>query len=349
MNDLLLKAIRGDEVDRPPVWFMRQAGRFLSSYRAIREKFRSIMEMIEDEEIIVKVTKLPVDELGVDAAILFSDIMLPLRYMGINFDIEPGIGPVIKDFVVFPGCQDEIGRLDISGLDFLRRAINTLIRELSVPLIGFAGAPFTIASYIVEGKPSKDFVKVKTFMNTYPQDWKALMEKLSNGIMDYLGIQIDAGIKVIQIFDSWIHSLSYEDYEEYVFPYVLSLINRLRKKYDELYIIYFGTGIGNFLELVRNLPVDVVGLDWRVDIKRAYDILNADAIKTIGVQGNLDPATLLCPWEIVSSRAYRILEKMAGITTFIFNLGHGVMPATNEKIVKQLVDFIKQASSFIHG
>jgi len=349
VNDLLLKAIRGDEVKRPPVWFMRQAGRFMASYRKIRDKFHSITEMIENEEIIVKVTKLPVDEIDVDAAILFSDIMLPLRYMGINFEIQPGIGPVIKDFVVFPGCQDEISRLNTEGLIFLKNAIRTLINELSVPLIGFAGAPFTIASYIVEGRPSREFIKVKTFMNTYPEDWKALMEKLVSGITDYISLQIEAGIKTIQIFDSWIHSLPYEDYEEYVYPHILSLVNNLRRKYEDLYIIYFGTGIGNFLELVRNLPVDIVGLDWRVDIKKAYDILNADAIKSIGVQGNLDPTTLLCPWEIVSSRAYRILEKMTGISNFIFNLGHGVMPATNENIVKQLVEFIKQASSFLKG
>lgn len=333
-NDTFLKACRREPTPYTPVWYMRQAGRYQPEYRAIREKY-SFFEMNEIPEVCAEVTRLPVERLGVDAAILFADIMTPLRPIGIDVNIVSSIGPVIENPI---RTTKDVNRLrDLEPeihVPYIMEAVRILTGQLSVPLIGFAGAPFTIASYLIEGGPSKNYHKTKAFMYCEPDAWHALMEKLKQVTVAYLTAQIKAGASAVQIFDSWIGALSVQDYRMYIAPVMQQIFGELKAL--NVPLIYFGIGAGHLLEEWNKLPVDVIGLDWRTSISEARKRGIQKAL-----QGNLDPALLLAPWETLKERTQSILDEGTQTPGFIFNLGHGIFPEVN-------VDTVKKLTSFIH-
>ena len=312
---------------------MRQAGRSLPEYRALREK-HSILEMCSTPELAAKATMQPVERLGVDAAILFSDIVVPLRAMGIALDIKAGVGPVIDDPVRSVADVDRITPLEPElGVGYVLDAIRILVRELDVPLIGFGGAPFTLASYLIEGGPSKDFARTKALMLGEPETWNKLMDRLSESILAYLRAQIDAGARAIQLFDSWAGALAPAEYLTYVAPAVERIFAGLEG--HAVPRIHFGVGTGELLHLMGAVGADVVGVDWRVPLSKARERIG----KGFAVQGNLDPAICLAPWPIVEEHALEVLRQGGGLG-HIFNLGHGVLPATDPDILARLVDLV---------
>jgi uroporphyrinogen decarboxylase len=324
-----------------PVWFMRQAGRFLPEYRKIREK-HDIISICKNPELCAKVTTLPVEILGVDAAIMFADIMLPIEGMGVRFKIEDGIGPIIKQPISDARSASSLEALDpASDVPFILEAIGLAKKMLDakVPLIGFCGAPFTIASYLIEGRPTRDFIKVKTLMYRDPKTWHALMGKLSDSMAAYLLAQVKAGVELIQLFDSWVGCLSPQDYHNYVLPYS----QRIFKKLEDTGVprIHFGTNTANLLEEMKTAGGDVFGVDWRIPIDIAWERLGYD----VGIQGNLDPATLLGDMKLVQSAATDILRRVGGRRGHVFNLGHGMPPEASTENVAELVKFVHDATS----
>ncbi|USG64152.1 uroporphyrinogen decarboxylase [Brevibacillus ruminantium] len=332
-NDTFLKACRKEPTDHVPVWYMRQAGRYQPEYRAIRAK-HTFFEMNYIPEVCAEVTRLPVEQLGVDAAILFADIMTPLKPIGVDVNIESGIGPVIANPVQSMDDVNRLGDLDPDAhVPYIMEAIKILRQQLSVPLIGFAGAPFTLASYIIEGGPSKHYHKTKAFMYTQPEAWNKLMEKLGTLTITYLKAQIAAGAQAVQVFDSWVGALNDEDYRTYITPVMERILLALRD--TDVPTIYFGVGCGHLLEEWNKLPVDVVGLDWRTSITSARE---QGVTKTL--QGNLDPTLLLAPWEKLESKAKEILDEGTKQPGFIFNLGHGVFPDAKVETLQKLTSYI---------
>ena len=330
-NDLFLRACKGEATERVPVWFMRQAGRSLPEYRAVRER-HSILEVCRTPELAVEVTLQPVRRLGVDAAILFSDIVVPLQAMGVELDIAPGVGPVIESPVRSAGDVDRLRPLEPEdGLPFVLEAVRSLVEQLDVPLIGFAGAPFTLACYLVEGGPSKDHARTKALMTSEPATWHELMDRLAEAILAYLRAQVEAGASAIQLFDSWAGSLAPRDYAAYVAPAVTRILGGLAE--PGVPRIHFGVGTGELLELMTGAGADVMGIDWRVPLDRARARLGDDVV----LQGNLDPALCLAPFEVVRERAHEILEETGG-RRHVFNLGHGVLPATDPDTLARLVE-----------
>jgi len=324
-----------------PVWFMRQAGRFLPEYRKIREK-HDIISICKNPELCAKVTTLPVEILGVDAAIMFADIMLPIEGMGVRFKIEDGIGPIIKQPISDTRSASSLETLDPeSDVPFILEAIGLAKKMLDakVPLIGFCGAPFTLASYLIEGRPTRDFIKVKTLMYRDPKTWHALMEKLSDSMAAYLLAQVKAGVELVQLFDSWVGCLSPQDYHNYVLPYSQRIFKRLED--TGVPRIHFGTGTANLLEEMKIAGGDVFGIDWRIPIDIAWERLGYD----VAIQGNLDPATLLGTMELVKSASADILRRVAGREGHIFNLGHGMPPEASTENVAELVNFVHDATS----
>ncbi len=324
-----------------PVWFMRQAGRFLPEYRKIREK-HDIISICKNPELCAKVTTLPVEILGVDAAIMFADIMLPVEGMGIRFKIEDGVGPIIKQPISDVRSASSLEALDPeSDVPFILEAIGLAKKMLDakVPLIGFCGAPFTIASYLIEGRPTRDFIKVKTLMYRDPKTWHVLMEKLSDSMAAYLLAQVKAGVELVQLFDSWVGCLSPQDYHNYVLPYS----QRIFKKLEDTGVprIHFGTGTANLLEEMKTAGGDVFGVDWRIPIDIAWERLGYD----VGIQGNLDPATLLGDMKLVKSAATDILRRVGGRRGHVFNLGHGMSPEASTENVAELVKFVHDATT----
>jgi uroporphyrinogen decarboxylase len=320
MNTRFLDACWGKPVDRTPVWLMRQAGRYLPDYMRVRSKV-SFLELCKSAELAAEVTIQPVDILGVDAAILFSDILTPVEPMGLKLDFVPG--PVFEHPVRTMADVEVLRIPDMEkDVPYVLDTIKILRRELAskVPLIGFGGAPFTLACYMVEGKGSKDFAKIKKMMYSAPEVYAALMEKVTMMDMEYLNAQIKAGAQAIQIFDTWGGILSPADYEKYVLPYTTKLINGLNRINTP--IIHFVKGAGTILDVVQKAGGDVMGLDWHVDLGKARDILGPK----IGVQGNLDPTILYAPKEIIEKEVKRILDENAGRPGHIFNLGHGILP-----------------------
>ncbi len=299
MNDVFLRACRKEDTPYVPVWYMRQAGRYQPEYREIRRKY-SFFEMSENPEVCAKVTSLPVEQLGVDAAILFADIMTPLKHIGVEVAIQPGTGPVISNPV---RGEEEIGRLGEldpkTHVPYILEAVQILNEQLSVPLIGFAGAPFTLASYMVEGGPSKNYHKTKALMYSAPSAWDQLMAKLGDMTVNYLKGQIEAGAHAVQVFDSWVGALNQQDYQTYVAPVMQRIFRKLKEETD-VPVIYFGVGAGHLLEAWNQLPVDVIGLDWRTPIRFAREQGVEKAL-----QGNLDPSILMGPWELIEERAER--------------------------------------------
>ncbi|WP_260284569.1 uroporphyrinogen decarboxylase [Peribacillus aracenensis] len=338
-NDTFLKAARGEKTDHVPVWYMRQAGRSQPEYRKLKEKY-SLFEITHQPELCAYVTRLPVEQYDVDAAILYKDIMTPLPAIGVDVEIKSGIGPVIANPIQSVTDVEKLGELNPEkDIPYVLDTIKLLTTEqLSVPLIGFSGAPFTIASYMIEGGPSKNYNKTKAFMYSEPKAWFALMDKLADMIIVYVKSQIKAGVSAIQIFDSWVGALNVEDYRVFIKPIMTRIFSSLRE--ENVPLIMFGVGASHLALEWNDLPIDVVGLDWRLPITEARQM---GIQKT--VQGNLDPALLLSSWNVIEERTKRILDQGMEQDGYIFNLGHGVFPSVNPETLKRLTAFIHEYSS----
>jgi uroporphyrinogen decarboxylase len=339
IDETFLKAARGEKTDHVPVWYMRQAGRSQPEYLKIKEKY-SLFEITHQPELCAYVTRLPVENYGVDAAILYKDIMTPLPAMGIDVEIKSGIGPVISNPITSVADVEKLGEINPEeDIPYVLETIKILTKEqLSVPLIGFAGAPFTLASYMIEGGPSKNYTKTKAFMYSEPKAWFALMDKLADMSITYIKSQIGAGAKAIQIFDSWVGALNVEDYRYYIKPVMNRIFSSLKE--ENVPLIIFGVGASHLALEWNDLPVDVVGLDWRLPIRDARKL---GVTKTI--QGNLDPALLVSPWELIEEKAKAILDQGMESNGYIFNLGHGVFPQVNPDTLKRLTTFIHEYSA----
>ena len=337
MNDRFLRACRGEAVDRTPVWFMRQAGRYMAEYRALREK-HSLLTLCRTPELAVAVTLQPITALDVDAAILFSDLLLPLEPLGIPFDFKHGEGPVIELVVRNASDVARLRRYEPrEELGMVLQAIGLLTKELSgrVPLIGFAGAPFTLASYAIEGGHSNNFAATKTFMYGDPDAWHRFASLLAELMGEYLRAQIEAGVQAVQVFDSWVGALDVKDYREFVLPHVRTLFARLEG--TSVPTIHFGTGTGHLLEAMREAGGDVIGLDWRVPLDQGWARLPGAA-----VQGNLDPTALFAPRERLLARVDDVLRLAGKRAGHIFNLGHGILPGTPVENVKAVVEHVHE-------
>ncbi len=336
-NDRFLKACRGEEHDCVPVWYMRQAGRSQPEYRKLKEKY-SLFEITHQPELCAYVTKLPVDQYGNDAAILYKDIMTPLPAIGIDVQIKSGIGPVIENPIRSKRDVENLGTLSPEEhIPYVLETIKLLREQLTVPLIGFSGAPFTLASYMIEGGPSKNYYKTKAFMHAEQDAWFLLMEKLADMIVVYVKAQINAGAQAIQIFDSWVGALNVQDYRKFVKPVMQRIFSELRT--ENVPLIMYGVGASHLVTEWNDLPVDVIGLDWRLSIKEARQLGIDKAL-----QGNLDPALLLAPWDVIEERVKQILDEGMETPKFIFNLGHGVFPDVKPETLKRLTAFVHEYS-----
>jgi len=336
----LVRAARRQIVDRRPVWFMRQAGRSLPEYRKVREKY-DLFAICQKPELCAEVTIQPVRRLGVDGAVLFADIMLPVAFgLGVDLQLVDGIGPVVQQPI---RTRQDIDRLQLrtpaESVPFVLDTIRLLRRELdpAVAVIGFSGAPFTLAGYLIEGKPSREFLITKGLMYAEPDVWEALMARLSGLVLDYLLAQVEAGAQVVQVFDSWVGCLSPMDYRRYVLPHMTRIFAGLQRAGAPS--IHFGTGTAGILTLMREAGGDVIGLDWRVDLGDAWRMVGYDR----AIQGNLDPALLLGPWPVIEDGARRVIEAAGGRPGHIFNLGHGVLPDTPVEHLQRLVEFVHAA------
>ncbi len=338
INDTFIKACRGEKTDYVPVWYMRQAGRSQPEYRKLKEKY-SLFEITHQPELCAYVTKLPVDQYNVDAAILYKDIMSPLPAIGVDVDIKSGIGPVISNPVRSLQDVEKLGEIHPEqDVPYVLETIRLLTTEmLDVPLIGFAGAPFTLASYMVEGGPSRSYNKTKAFMYAEPKAWFALMEKLADMTITYVKSQVQAGAKAVQIFDSWVGALNVADYRVYIKPTMERIFTELRA--TNVPLIMFGVGASHLANEWNELPLDVVGLDWRLSIEEA----RARGIQK-AVQGNLEPAILLCPWDVIEERVKAILDQGMKQPGYVFNLGHGVFPEVKPETLQRLTKFVHEYS-----
>ena len=335
---LLTRACRLEPVERTPVWFMRQAGRSLPEYREIRKTY-DLFEVCRRPALCAEVTLQPVHAHGVDAAVMFADIMLPVIGMGVDVELVENIGPVIERPVA---TGADVERLRVADPDetvpFILEAVR-LVRDELPPekaVIGFAGGPFTVAGYLIEGKPTRDFVKTKRCMYGAPDVWHGLMEKLAETFARYLAAKVRAGADVIQLFDSWVGALSVDDYREFVAPYSARVLDVL-----DVPTIHFGTGTAHLLEEMASVGGDVIGLDWRIPIDRGWAVVGFDR----GVQGNLDPAVLLGPWERTQEAAEHIVDAVGGRPGHVFNLGHGVLPDTDPAVLRGLTQLVHERSA----
>jgi uroporphyrinogen decarboxylase len=332
----MLGACRLEPVDCTPVWFMRQAGRCIAEYRELRERY-DILTMTRTPELCTQVTLMPVELMGVDAAVMYADIMLPLYGMGVPFSIDPGIGPIIhapvRDEAAVRGLrivEAEEGTPEIfQAIGMVRRALDG-----RAAVVGFAGAPYTLASYLIEGRPSKDRARAKAMMYGRPDLWAELMETLTEVTIRYLVAQVEAGAQVIQLFDSWIGDLGPAAYEAHVLPYSRRIFEGVRP--TGVPTIHFGTGTGGMLEELASAGSDLVCVDWRVSLADAWRRIGEDK----GVQGNLDPVVLLAGWDAIEREADRILAEAAGRPGHVFNLGHGVLPETEPADLRRLVEHV---------
>ena len=335
-----LMACRRQRANYTPIWLMRQAGRYQKEYRALRKKY-SFLEMCKTPELAAQVTLLPVEQLQVDAAIIFADILLPLEPMGIDFEFAKDEGPVFHQPIREMKQIDALRIIEPEeDMPFLMEAIRTVRRELDgkIPLIGFSGAPFTLASYVIEGGHSKNYILTKEMMYRERAAWHALMEKLADVLIRYLNSQIRAGAQALQMFDSWVGCLSPQDYEEYVLPYSKKVIDNVEKAVP---LIHFATSSSTLLEGMKRAGGDVIGLDWRVDLREAWSRIGHD----VAVQGNLDPVVLFGPVARIEKEVKRILERAEGRSGHVFNLGHGILPNTPFDNVVRLVDAVHEYSS----
>ena len=332
-----LKACRREAVDATPVWFMRQAGRYMAEYRAIREK-HTLLEIVKQPELAAEVTLRPVRAFNVDAAILFADILLPLQPMGVDFEFVKGEGPAIHTPVRTQADVDALRPLHPEEtLAHVMDAIRILRAELvNTPLIGFSGAPFTVASYMIEGGPSREYKTTKLMMYSAPELWHAFMDKLSTALAEYLTAQIHAGAQAVQLFDSWVGALSPADFEAFVLPYSKRVLDAAHA--TGVPVINFGTGTATLLPLMRQAGGDVIGLDWRVPLDSGWQTIGHDR----AVQGNLDPVALFAPIPEMKKRIHDVLRRAEGRPGHIFNVGHGILQHTPEDNVKAAVEIIHE-------
>ena len=332
-----LRACRREPTPYAPVWLMRQAGRYMQEYRELRERV-GFLELCKNPELAAEVTVTAVQRLGVDAAIIFADILLIIEPMGIKLEFARGDGPVIHNPVRNSSDLERLREVeDITALDFVLAAISKTRQALphDVPLIGFCGAPFTLASYIIEGGGSRNYIHTKRLMYEDKGAWNALLSLISRALVKYLNAQIDAGAQAVQFFDSWVGCLSPDDYSEFVLPHTQSVIRGVRRGVP---VIHFGTGTGALLELMREAGGDVIGFDWRVRLDEAWRRVGHD----VAVMGNLDPVVLFAGVDHVRSEAKRILKYAAGRPGYIFNLGHGILPETPVENVIELVKTVHE-------
>ncbi len=338
MNDLFLRACRREPVERTPVWLMRQAGRYMAEYQAVRRQ-HSFLEMCHDPRLACEVTLTPVEVLGVDAAILFSDLLIPVQAMGLEIEFQEAVGPVIHAPVRQAADLERLHVPDpVSEMPFVLEAIRLLRERLEVPLIGFAGAPFTVASYIIEGGGSRNYLHTKRLMHTEPDTWRRLMGLISESLAKFLAAQVRAGAQAVQVFDSWVGALSPEDYRRHVLPYSRRVIAAVKGKVP---VIHFASGSAGLLELLSEAGGDVIGVDWRVSLDAAWERIG----KERGIQGNLDPALLFASPKEIERSVKDILARAAGRPGHVFNLGHGVLPQTPVENVKALVAAVRRHSA----
>jgi len=338
MNDTFLRACRGQDVDYTPVWLMRQAGRYLPEYQAVRQGV-DFLTLCKTPKLAAEVTIQPVEILGVDAAILFSDILVLVEAMGMKLEFSEKKGPQLHEPIRNRALAERLIVADPEDdLDYVLETIRILRERLEVPLIGFSGAPFTLATYMIEGEGSKSFVNTKKMMFASPTLFNYLMDKITDSVIAYLRAQIRAGAQAIQIFDSWAMALSPEDFRDYSLPYVKRVVQELKK--EGVPIIYFANGCAGILKDIKKTGADVIGIDWRIDIGEAVKRLG----KKFAVQGNLDPTALFLPEEKLRQRVEDILDKASPAKGHIFNLGHGILPETPVEGAKALVRAVHELS-----
>ncbi len=336
-NSSFIRACKSQPTEHTPVWFMRQAGRYMPEYRAVRKQ-HSLLEICKKPALAAEVTITAAEILGVDAAIIFADLLLPLEVMGLPFHFSPNEGPVIEKPV---RSKEDIANLRTdraADLGYVSEAVSVVAKHFAdrVPVIGFCGAPFTLASYMIEGGGSRNYVHAKKMMYNAPKDWDVLMSKLVAVTSAYSAEQVRAGADALQIFDSWVGCLSVEDYRQYVLPHVTGMVKTLQK--TGVPVIYFGTDSATLLPAMKETGADVVGLDWRIPLDEGWSRLNHEC----AVQGNLDPVLLFSDWKELKSRAEQILRRAAGRDGHIFNLGHGILPETPVDNVKNLARFVQE-------
>jgi uroporphyrinogen decarboxylase len=337
VEPLLVRACRRQPVERTPVWFMRQAGRSLPQYREIRKRF-GLFDIVRQPELCTEVTLQPVEAHGVDAAVMFTDIMFPVLGMGVEVELVENVGPIVPEPIA---TAVDVDRLRVSepeeSAPFILAAVRLVREQLAADaaVIGFCGGPFTVAGYLVEGKPSRDFAKVKAMMYREPQIWHGLMDKLADQFALYVAGKVRAGADVIQVFDSWVGALSVDDYEEFVAPYSARILGAV-----DAPTIHFGTGTTHLLPAMAEAGGDVIGLDWRVPLDRGWELVGDDR----GVQGNLDPAVLLGPWERIEAETRVILRRAGGRPGHVFNLGHGVPPNADPAVLRELTEFVQDTT-----
>ena len=335
-----VKACKAQPVDRTPVWFMRQAGRYMAEYRAVRKQY-SLIEICKKPSVAAEVTVTAAEILGVDAAIIFADLLLPLEVMGLPFHFSAGEGPVIEKPV---RTKEDVARLRTdraAELGYVSEAVGLVCRHFGtrLPVIGFCGAPFTLASYMIEGGGSRNYIHTKKMMYSSPEVWDQLMEKLVMVTSAYATEQVGSGADVIQIFDSWVGCLSVEDYRRFVLPHAAGLVKALQKTGAP--VIYFGTDSATLLPSMQESGAEVIGLDWRIPLDEGWKSLKNKG----AVQGNLDPVLLFAGWPELKSRASDILRRADGRAGHIFNLGHGILPETPVENVKALASFVQEHSA----
>jgi uroporphyrinogen decarboxylase len=331
-----LRACRREPVPHTPVWFMRQAGRSLPEYRELRGT-GSILDAIHTPDLATEITLQPVRRHGVDAAVLFSDIVVPIQAVGFGVDVVPGTGPVVEDPFAGAADLDRLRPLEPEAdIPYVLETVCNLVGELEVPLIGFAGAPFTVASYLIEGRPSRTYAKTKAMMLGEPELWAALIDRLADLALGFVRAQVAAGASAVQLFDSWAGALTPEQYEAHVLPASRKVFAGLA----DLRVprVHFGVGTGELLGLFADAGADVVGVDWRVPIDAGWERIGFDK----GVQGNLDPAACLAPWPAVEREVVGVLERIAGRPGHIFNLGHGVLPETDPTVLTRIVELVHE-------
>jgi len=334
-----VRACKAQPVDRTPIWFMRQAGRYMPQYRAIRKQY-SLIEICKQPKLAAEVTITAAEELGVDAAIIFADLLLPLEVMGLPFHFSAGEGPVIEKPL---REKDDAVRLRIdraADLGYVSEAVRLVAKHFGsrLPVIGFCGAPFTLASYMIEGGGSRKYINTKKLMYSSPETWDILMRKLVNVVSEYAVEQVRAGADTIQIFDSWVGCLSVEDYRQYALPRTTELVKTLHK--TGVPIIYFATDSATLLPSMKQTGAEVIGLDWRIPLDEGWRSLGCNG----AVQGNLDPVLLFADWKELKARAADILKRAGGRPGHIFNLGHGILPETPVENVKALTRFVQEHS-----
>jgi uroporphyrinogen decarboxylase len=337
-----LAACRRQSVDMTPVWFMRQAGRCLPAYRELRTRY-DIMTLAKTPELCSQVTLMPIDRFKVDGAVMFADIMLPVEAMGVSLEIQPEIGPIIHQPIRSRAAVDALQvREAEEATPFVFEAIRMVRRELAggkAALIGFSGAPFTIACYLIEGRPSRDYTKAKALMFGEPELWHALLSKVSEVVVRYLRAQIAAGAQVVQLFDSWVGALAPQDYEEYVLPHTRYIFDGLGNA--GVPTIHFGTGTATLLDGMTRAGGDVISVDWRIPLDHAWAQIGTDR----GIQGNLDPVLLLAPWERLEKGMQDVLQRAGGRPGHIFNLGHGVPAETDPDVLTRVVEAVHRATA----